>query len=288
VPYLPESAVKTTVGAPGNAAKTYTFKEIGGMVFVWFHAEGKPPWFELTMLAELEEMRYVGRLPVADWHMHVMESGQNTVDWYHFLTTHNWFGQEPDITRRNGVLHVEYDTSCRSRLLRSKDDDGVSEMTPETIVIDERIKSVKLFGRFDLPDTWKNYITAQARYQSPGVVGFKLTSAKLGTMIAVMTWTPKEPFLQYSSISAWRSPSWPAWLARILLSCIKGVVEQDRMVWEHTLKAKPKRLVAGDGPFNVFTRWLDQFYTKRPCNGVTKGYWSGEGHAPLVGSARRG
>ena len=33
---------------------------------------------------------------------------------------------------------------------------------------------------------------------------------------------------------------------------------QDRKVWEHKLHVAPRNLVAGDGPFAAYGRWLDQ------------------------------
>ena len=35
---------------------------------------------------------------------------------------------------------------------------------------------------------------------------------------------------------------------------------QDKAVWEHKSNIAPRNIVAGDGPFGAFGKWLEQFY----------------------------
>ena len=69
-------------------APSYQMCEKEGMIFAWFHADGAPPFYQVTILDEMEEkgMYMVGDFTVPDWHCHIMEFAQNSTDWYHFRT----------------------------------------------------------------------------------------------------------------------------------------------------------------------------------------------------------
>ena len=97
----------------------------------------------------------------------------------------------------------------------------------------------------------------------PTVIMFKIENAFLGSFRALMTLTPREPFRQQMQIRAWANGFWPRPIARYLLSLVMQTVEQDRQVWEHKVHVAPRNLVAGDGPFAGYGRWISHFYTKK-------------------------
>ena len=92
---------------------------------------------------------------------------------------------------------------------------------------------------------------------------FKIENAFLGSFRALMTLTPQEPFRQQMQIRAWANGFWPRPISRYLLSLVMQTVEQDRQVWEHKVHVAPRNLVAGDGPFAGYGRWISHFYTKK-------------------------
>mmetsp|Transcript_1020 Transcript_1020/g.2201 ORF Transcript_1020/g.2201 Transcript_1020/m.2201 type:complete len:420 (+) Transcript_1020:123-1382(+) len=263
VPYCPPEKLKGVLNK-NNSVRSYPVREIGCLIFVWYDAAGNDPWYELSMLDEIkdsEKFYYAGSSPVEDWHMHLMEPSQNTTDSYHFLTTHQWFGQLPDPNRRTGWVYIEYETAVRTAVLKHKDHDG-SEISPETIIIDEDVKSASLFGKWSFPLCFINHTRGHARFQGPQVVRYRLENDLFGTIIVVQVWTPKEPFRQASRIFVWAAKPWPRFLARGLMLGVKQTVEQDRDVWNHKIHCRPAKLVVGDPPFQAYNTWLTQFYNE--------------------------
>ena len=66
-------------------AKPYYSCERLGVLFVWLHADGLAPAFELDILSDMEDsdrMRYVETREWPDFHMHVKEPSENSADWY--------------------------------------------------------------------------------------------------------------------------------------------------------------------------------------------------------------
>jgi len=45
-----------------------------------------------------------------------------------------------------------------------------------------------------------------------------------------------------------------------MLYLVMHTANQDRKVWEHKSHVSPRNLVAGDGPFAAYGKWLEQFY----------------------------
>lgn len=261
VPYCPPDKLSGALNK-NNSAKSYPVREIGCLIFVWYHANGEEPWFELTMLDEIkDEAKYYfgGAADVEDWHMHAMEPSQNTTDSYHFLTTHQWFGEKPDPNRKNGWVYIEYDTAVRTAVLKHKDHDG-SDISPETIIIDEDVTSAALFGRWQFPLSFINHTRGHARFQGPYVVRYRFDNKWFGNIIVVQVWSPLEPFRQKSRIFVWAAKPWPRLLSKGFLWSVKHTVEQDREVWDHKMHVRPAKLVAGDPPFSAYNTWLRQFY----------------------------
>ena len=91
---------------------------------------------------------------------------------------------------------------------------------------------------------------------------FKVDGGFLGKFRAVMTLKPERPFHQQMQLMAFASPRFPWILAKALTWFVLHTVEQDRPVWEHKLHIAPRNLVAGDGPFGGYGKWLDQFYSQ--------------------------
>ena len=63
-----------------------------------------------------------------------------------------------------------------------------------------------------------------------------------------------------SRVTCYAQRGWPWVLARLLLFFVMGTANQDRKVWEHKSHVSPRNLVAGDGPFGAYGKWIEQFY----------------------------
>ena len=270
------------------SAKPFVHREIHGIVFVWYHADGgeklQKPWYELSILREIKErnMKLVGDFTMEPWHMHIMEPAQNSTDWYHFLTVHKWLGSKHD--SRCKFLAVQHECKTHMRLLGKQNrlqarpvllPDGVcdkgstkeAEMLPSTwICLEENVTRASLFGVIPIPGVFFRHFTAEARFQGPQVSVFAVESSWFGAVHMIFSFTPKKPFLQKASMRAFRTGWFPQWMAVAIARHGMNTIEQDRAVWENKLTIAPRNLVAGDGPFAAFGTWIKQFYSEKSVN----------------------
>ena len=69
---------------------TYPVVERNGMVFVWYHAEGKPPSFQIPDVAGWGETGWLSSWLRWEWTVrtHPQEMAENGIDWPHFARVH--------------------------------------------------------------------------------------------------------------------------------------------------------------------------------------------------------
>jgi cholesterol 7-dehydrogenase len=255
IPYCP----KEMEGSTRVNARKYEIRERLGIIFVWYDPSDKPPWYELTVLDEIEdksEFRYIATADFADWNMHIMEPSQNSADWYHFRTVHQWMCQND----REYVKILYLDHLIDARYGNDKKNVDISD--PTLLLIDEKIERMRIFGMIPLPQFMCKIVNVQVRVQGPQTIIFCVDNWLLGRFRGIFTLAPEEPFLQKSQVRAFASYRFPWALARLLLYLIMKTADQDRKVWEHKSHVSPRNLVIGDGPFAAYGKWLDQFYAK--------------------------
>jgi phenylpropionate dioxygenase-like ring-hydroxylating dioxygenase large terminal subunit len=161
-------------------AKRFHCRERLGMIFMWYHSEdilpySKPrdairtdkgldkrgsfgmetvvPDYELTILDEVENTRdykFIDAVPFQDFAMHIMEPSQNSADWYHFKTVHQWLGQ--DDTDSIKFLHLGHSiTPLYGTKPGSKDDEGKA-LLAQCLYIDEELMHMRIFNIIPLPE----------------------------------------------------------------------------------------------------------------------------------------
>ncbi len=83
VPYASKIPPKARVHA-------WPVREVNGMIFVWHHAEGKPPSYEIPELPEWANDDWTRSYEKYAWTVktHPQEIMENAVDWHHFQTVH--------------------------------------------------------------------------------------------------------------------------------------------------------------------------------------------------------
>eukprot|EP00929_Paragymnodinium_shiwhaense_P114507 TRINITY_DN8294_c0_g1_i1.p1 TRINITY_DN8294_c0_g1~~TRINITY_DN8294_c0_g1_i1.p1 ORF type:complete len:307 (+),score=52.22 TRINITY_DN8294_c0_g1_i1:481-1401(+) len=240
---------------------SYKVKEFRGMIFVWFHADGGEP-FDTPVLDRLDElnMRFITRIVMPDFLMHVMEPSHNTADWYHFKTVHSSVGRH----WRSDFAWARVDhelVAARAALYGSLDDDGTPITKDDLLIIDEKVRDIKLLGV--IPAKWASKLSSsQVRFHGPMISIFLIQVPFLGDLQVVMLITPVEPFRTHVEYHVFAGQRWP-WLAAWLLGhAITLTVEQDREVWERRTQPDPRNPVKGDYDYHQYDRWLSQFYTK--------------------------
>lgn len=235
------------------------------MIFVWYHVDNKEPDnYEIGLLNELDEDNYksITQVNLNDFKMHIFEPSQNSADYYHFKTVHKYLAN-PIYSKLIKVYHKissNYPIYIENNLDSSNN--IPNNIKYKQIVINESINKLKLLGKINLPNFFAQLLSTTIVIETPSLVMFKINNKYLGNFRAILTFTPKDKFLQKSQISTWCNGRWPKILAKILTHMIISTVNQDREVWEHKLHISPRNWVKGDGPFAQYNNWLNQFYTE--------------------------
>eukprot|EP00656_Telonema_subtile_P002884 TRINITY_DN11319_c0_g1_i2.p1 TRINITY_DN11319_c0_g1~~TRINITY_DN11319_c0_g1_i2.p1 ORF type:complete len:464 (+),score=52.73 TRINITY_DN11319_c0_g1_i2:38-1429(+) len=258
-------------------AGSYQCVEAAGCVLVWFHAENEEPWYQPTLMTDIDDDGYshVGDFPVPNWHMHLCEVSANACDWYHFKTVHQWLGQKSsDLFKFIWVRHAckthmkllgeeaNGDKACKVDPLSPRGE----SLPPEMIVLEESPVSIKFFGYLPIPPPLFRHFKAEAWFQGPQLSIFKVRSWMIGECRIIFNFTPEKPFLQLCVCRAYCTRWFPRFLARFLARQAIATIEQDRAVWENKLTCNPKKLVAKDGPFAAYGTWVKQFFTESSVN----------------------
>mmetsp|Transcript_8732 Transcript_8732/g.14140 ORF Transcript_8732/g.14140 Transcript_8732/m.14140 type:complete len:437 (+) Transcript_8732:31-1341(+) len=237
---------------------TYESKELGE-IFFWFHAEGlEPQWGLHPGLKEIENstrnegMRRVCSTSWPDMLMHVFEPSQNSADYFHFQTVHQYLPMPYNLklVKADHIIKTIYGKEG-------------TELEKDCMMIRERLGRLRVFGWdvFTLPQFVADSIITYVHIQGPNNIVFKVDTC-FGRFRAHFALLPLEPFKQKSTMVMYADKSIPWVFARMLHWWIQETVYQDLQVWEHKIHVAPRNLVAGDGPFAQYGKWIEQFYSK--------------------------
>jgi nitrite reductase/ring-hydroxylating ferredoxin subunit len=249
-------------GREGNNIRSYPVVEKEGMVWAWIHADhAKPDPPSFLHIVQEKDMRFITRIIDDDYLMHPMEPSHNSTDWYHFSTVHSslgthWKSKWKWMDIQQTILPT------RSAVHGSRDDDGSEITRKDMLIIDEKIKGVKLLG-FQLPTEYAaNYSESQVRIYGPRAISFSIKFRGLGEMNVLMPLTPVAPFVTHVEywVSAQKGVPWL--LAYLMGHLLKITVSQDREVWEHRAHKWPRNQVKGDYSFGKYDKWLQYFYSE--------------------------
>jgi len=252
---------KDMTGTPRVNTKSYhtvESKELGTIMF-WYHADGLEPQWELHKgMKEIEEytkdgsMRRIGTAAWDDMMLHVFEPSQNSADYFHFQTVHQYlpFPGNLKLVKAAHVISTVYGGAG-------------SEIEKEAMMIREKIDCLTLFGIewLRIPQFIAESITTFVHIQGPQNIVFKVDTI-FGRFRAHFAMLPLEPFRQKATITMYADKSIPGPVARLLRWWIQETVLQDMQVWEHKIHIAPRNLVLGDGPFAQYGKWIDQFYSE--------------------------
>ncbi|KAH8059532.1 chlorophyllide a oxygenase [Aureococcus anophagefferens] len=246
VPYTSKKIPAAAHGAPHAVHEWY------GNVFVWFHADGAPPSYELPKLPmlsadERRPVRYCGSMAV-DVDMHIAEFAENSADFAHFQPLHGdmvvpWFGGSiPLVT----VKHVP-GWSCGSG---DGDDDGKQCAW----FLDHA--SLKFNGA----DATGRTLTRRSRSSGPPAVFFTFETP-IGGITLFHCHTPLSPLKQKIHFSWYADLTMPSALVWYVVGNWIAQWQADVFVWSNTRFCDKAVLVQGDGPLPKLRRF------RRPTGG---------------------
>ena len=212
---------------PAARARAWEVVEANDMVFVWHHADGKPPFFEMPVLPEFNHPDWE---PGKHWEItvdvHVQEMAENNCDPIHFLYVHD----NPDPTidsemRYDGLKRTMSSTSEREAY------GGVFELELERETWGIGLASVRIVGVEDAGLLMFSSTTPIDAGRSHSRWTFVVTSN--------MADTAGQEFID---------------------SMTEGVLD-DLPIWENKVHRSRPLLCDGDHYLAEFRRWASNFYS---------------------------
>ncbi|MFD4998151.1 Rieske 2Fe-2S domain-containing protein [Streptomyces buecherae] len=234
------TCVKTAYGTPPPKARlaTLDFREVDDLVFVWSHAEGKAPQWEVEgiMGAGFRTPRCT-RFALA---AHPQDVAENFVDFGHFGTLHK-VSMAPlgDQEIDGHLMRFQYQIRPGGERAGTKR----YATLPAIHVTLEGIGSVRVEA-----DAMKFGFELRARMS---VTPVEADRSEMRVSVALRpTGTGRRPV---ASLVAAVAP-------RVFAPAAAVDIRRDAAIWAHSRYQEQPRLAQGDGPIMPFRRWARQFY----------------------------
>ncbi|MEZ4289721.1 MAG: hypothetical protein R3E53_03930 [Myxococcota bacterium] len=198
------------------------------MIFVWHHAEGKPPGWDVPQIPYLDDPAWSPvRLWEAEVPVHIQDMAENNLDPVHFEYVHKMTAT-PDTE-----ISLEED----GRVMHA-----VSYSTQETPL-----------GAFDMQLVRKTWCIGLASVESSGIPG-----------VGLYMFTSTTPIDRDHTISAGHSrrrtaPSTSP--ARVDGGAITKGLSDDYQIWTNKIHRADPVLCEADTLLVEFRRWVKQFYS---------------------------
>ena len=213
--------------------RIFPTREVNGMIFFWFHAEGAPPTFEVPDCEEWHDEDFIKPWVRHEWTVrtHPQEMQENAVDSAHFPNVHR-MDMEVDLAYefRDNVLSWSLGASKEVTTLDGATDHLV--MRSESWGLGYSL--VRQEGRFrTLVVTGLTPIDGETTHMRLGVIG-----KRDGRSDAALAETLDAYMAEHAVLAT-----------------------EDFHIWEHKLYRPDPQLVDGDGAIAEFRRWAAQFYS---------------------------
>ena len=216
---------------PRVRARAWTTCERNGRVFVWHHAQGRPPSFQVIGYREDESEWTPWRISTYRVRVHVQDLTENILDRAHFLAVH-------DMAAANR-RHFEVD------------------FTGASMVVDQGMKVTAVAeGGVE--------VHARTTTCGPGIAAVEVNQGPL-EMLTYIAQTPVDDEITEVSLafSMKRLPDQDATKAVSELNdrVTNQQFEQDVPIWENKIYRERPALTPADGPVEKYRRWFRQFYS---------------------------
>lgn len=218
--------VPYTKRIPANACMpAYEVRDRNGFLFVWVHARGAKPSWEIEVIPEIgaPDHRLVARR-ITPMRGHVQDLAENGVDLPHFRSLHKWSAKSIDWQVDGPSYTMVYDLEG----MRHERDAGVD------------IQS-KCEGTFTRSRFWGRF---------HGVTAHAMTQIDEGILLLQQLYYYRSDVPDDVALAAVDSSD-TEWAA-------------DVPIWENKLYRERPVLTGDDGPVAKFRRWYAQFYSDPP------------------------
>lgn len=209
---------------PKTGLSTWPVREINGFIFVWHHAGGAEPSWEIPPHPALSDPDY-GFVATREhlFRGHPQDISENGADFAHFIAIHGWDGVKLKFTPEGHSYRVGYDT------------EGVDTGYGEAGTVDVDSLAV-----------------------GPGYTYTHYTGERDWLMISCFT--PVDPGTVYLHQLYYARRNMSPQLMRSLIDAVDAEWRKDIRIWETKAYRENPAVIAGDGPIGQFRRWYRQFY----------------------------
>ncbi|WP_179120147.1 Rieske 2Fe-2S domain-containing protein [Streptomyces tsukubensis] len=235
---------------PPKASLTpYPVCEANGSIYVWRHARGLPPQWEVPVFPMDERQPYSH--DTFDLAGHPQDVIENAFDWGHLPALHGLKGLDIAGTPVAGVPTSTVTATARGTMMR-----GFNQSYTLTV-----IGLATIAARTVLPkDAGTLHVMLHATPTGPGRI-----QLRFGTKLE-LNGVPGFPGV---GGKLGRAAALPA--ARLLSVVLQRVARVDTgadlLMWHHQEHVEHPRLARGDGPIGRYRQWAQQFYTA-PQDGI--------------------
>ena len=216
---------------PRISARAWEVCERNGRIFIWYHADGTPPSFDVIGYREDEPSWTPWRSNTYRVRVHVQDLTENIIDRSHFLTVHDMALPEKE--------HFEVSFFGAS------------------MVVEQRLK-VTAASEIGVE------VSTKTTTCGPGIAAVEVSQDPL-EMLTYITQTPvDDEFTEVNLLfSMKRLPDEDATeaVSRINDEITNLQFTQDVPIWENKIYRKRPVLTKTDGPVAQYRRWFRQFYS---------------------------
>ncbi|KAH6944404.1 hypothetical protein HPB50_002921 [Hyalomma asiaticum] len=226
--------------------------EVLGLVFVWYHADGAAPSWQLPHIEEVEkniwrqEHRFEHTVEA-----HIQDIAENGADIGHFNQIHRascfltseQFQQTLGNTWWGRLVNHSWQASTQGALCHTASVDVTA--------------CVSVLGT--CPDFLKHRV--EVLQVGPALVLVRMRSRHGGCLI-VQSLTPLAPFRVHLVHRFYPEPKLPWIIRRLNVLGFRHMVERDIAVWNYKNYLKQPALVREDRSIVAFRKWFSQFYSE--------------------------
>ncbi len=216
---------------PRVAARAWDVCERNGRIFVWHHARGAPPGYEVRAYREDAASWTPWRVDTHRVRVHVQDLTENIIDRSHFLRVHDMAPPEED----------QFEVAFHGH----------------SMVVDQRIRVTAVS---------RSGVEVQTRTTTcgPGIVAVEVKEGPLD-MLTYITQTPVDEEMTEVTISfsmrALEDEEFTATVSELNARTTNEQFAQDVPIWEHKIYRTRPVLTGVDGPVAQYRRWFRQFYS---------------------------
>lgn len=209
--------------------KTWTIREINGLIMAWFHPDGAEPHFEVPHIPEVESEEWTD-YEKRRWTVRTrnQEMAENAVDSAHFRFLHGTKNIPESKAKIDGHLMIV-------------DSPTVSSNKYGNV---EGLIHVEMHG-FGFTTTRFTGIVETLLVNSVTPIDEEHVDVRFSFLVRRMT-----------------DRGTTETIAALYIAEIERQLEQDIPIWENKVYIKPPILSDGDGPIGKYRKWCKQFYAE--------------------------